>query len=168
MRVTLNLATRPFADLGPAIKRLRIAMGVLAFLSILLGFGLHAIHQKAEAARANAHSLDGKIAYIAQEEEGYKALMKQPANAELLQQAAVLNKLSKMQHQRLTRATEAFDAVIARHGRALHAAKIVTEGLVHAIAEEIAVQRSAGATYGPRGTKTKPATAASVTLNQRA
>ena len=84
------------------------------------------------------------------------------------QQAAVLNKLSKMQHQRLTRATEAFDAVIARHGRALHAAKIVTEGLVHAIAEEIAVQRSAGATYGPRGTKTKPATAASVTLNQRA
>ena len=30
MRVTLNLATRPFADLGPAIKRLRIGMGVLA------------------------------------------------------------------------------------------------------------------------------------------
>ena len=36
MRITLNLATRPFADLGPAMKRLRIGMGVLAFLAILL------------------------------------------------------------------------------------------------------------------------------------
>lgn len=93
MRVTLNLATRPFADLGPAIKRLRIGMGVLAFLSILLGFGLHAIHQKAEAARTRAHSLDGQIAQISQEEERYKALMKQPANAQLLLQAAELNQL---------------------------------------------------------------------------
>jgi hypothetical protein len=86
----------------------------------------------------------------------------------LRQQASVLNKLSKPQHQRLTRATEAFDAVIARHGRALHAAKTVTEGLVHAVAEEIAVQRNAGAVYGPRGVKTRPTAAASVTLNQRA
>ena len=84
------------------------------------------------------------------------------------QQAPMLNKLSKAQHQKLTRATEAFDAVIARHGRALHAAKTVTEGLVHAIAEEIADQRAAGGAYGPRGVKTRPLAAASVTLNQRA
>jgi type IV pilus assembly protein PilN len=93
MRLTLNLATRPFADLGPAIKRLRIGMAVLAFLSILLGIGLHAIHQKAEAARTKAHSLDGQISRIAQEEAGYQALMRQPDNAQLLQQAAVLNKI---------------------------------------------------------------------------
>jgi type IV pilus assembly protein PilN len=93
MRITLNLATRPFADLGPAIKRLRIGMGVLAMLSILLGFGLHAIHRKAEAARARDHSLDGQIARITQEREGYTALMRQPANAELLRQAGALNKL---------------------------------------------------------------------------
>jgi type IV pilus assembly protein PilN len=93
MRVSLNLATRPFADLGPAIKRLRIGMGALALLSILLGVGLHAIHQKAEAARTRAHSLDGQIARISQEEENYKALMKQPDNAELLKQAAVLNRI---------------------------------------------------------------------------
>jgi type IV pilus assembly protein PilN len=93
MRVTLNLATRPFADLGPAIKRLRIAMGVLALVSILLGFGLHAIHQKAEAARARAHSLDGQIAQINRERQTYQDLMRQPANAQVLRQAAVLNKL---------------------------------------------------------------------------
>jgi type IV pilus assembly protein PilN len=43
MKIALNLATRPFADLGPSIKRLRMAMGVLAFVAILLGVGLHAI-----------------------------------------------------------------------------------------------------------------------------
>ncbi|MGD0628443.1 MAG: fimbrial assembly protein [Terracidiphilus sp.] len=93
MRITLNLATRPFADLGPAIKRLRIGMGLLALLSILLGLGLHAIHQKAEAARARDHSLDGQIAQITRERQSYQDLMRQPANAQVLKQAAVLNKL---------------------------------------------------------------------------
>jgi len=41
MRITINLASRPFADLGPALKRVRIAMGVLALASILFGLGLH-------------------------------------------------------------------------------------------------------------------------------
>ena len=34
MRIGINLATRPFADLGPTLKRLRIAMGVLALAAI--------------------------------------------------------------------------------------------------------------------------------------
>jgi len=56
LRVTLNLASRPFADLGPAIKRLRIAMAVLAVVAIGLGLGLRALHHKAELARAHDHS----------------------------------------------------------------------------------------------------------------
>jgi len=86
----------------------------------------------------------------------------------LRMQSPTLAKLSKAQHQRLTRATEAFDAVIARHGRALAAVKTVTEGLVHAIAEEIAAQRTANTGYGPKGYKAKPTTAMPVTLNRRA
>jgi type IV pilus assembly protein PilN len=93
MRITLNLATRPFADLGPAIKRLRIAMAVLAVIAIGLGLGLHALHQKAEAARAREHSLDGAIARVTQERQGYQDLMHQPANVQLLTQTAALNKL---------------------------------------------------------------------------
>jgi hypothetical protein len=69
---------------------------------------------------------------------------------------------------RLIRATEAFDAVMARQGRALNAAKTVTEGLVHAIAEEIASQRTAKATYGPAGLKAQTNAATAVTLNRRA
>ncbi len=93
MRITLNLATRPFADLGPAIKRLRIAMAVLAVAAIGLGLGLRALHQKAEEARARDHSLDGQIARITQERQGYQDLVRQPANAQLLTRVEALNRL---------------------------------------------------------------------------
>jgi len=93
MRIALNLASRPFADLGPAIKRLRIAMGALALVSIGLGLGLRTFDRKAEEARARDHSLDGQIARITQEQQGYRNLMAQPANAELLDRVGMLNRL---------------------------------------------------------------------------
>jgi type IV pilus assembly protein PilN len=93
MRITLNLATRPFADLGPAIKRLRIAMAVLAVIAIGLGLGLRAFHHKADIARARDHSLDGQIARLTQERQGYQAMMQQPANAQVVTQATALNQL---------------------------------------------------------------------------
>lgn len=79
-----------------------------------------------------------------------------------------LTSLTFSQRRRLIRATEAFDAVIARQGRALGAAKTITEGLVHAIATEIDAQRNAGASYGPGGVKSAGGAATSVTLNRRA
>lgn len=69
---------------------------------------------------------------------------------------------------KLIRATEAFDAVMARHGRALTAAKTITEGLVHAIAHEVAAQRNKGVGYGPSGGAPRTAPLTAVTLNQRA
>ncbi len=93
MRVKLNLATRPFADLGPALKRLRIGMGVLALLAVALTLGLRVMHRKAEQARASEHSLDGQIARINQERQSYRALMLEPDNAQLLAQAGALNQL---------------------------------------------------------------------------
>jgi type IV pilus assembly protein PilN len=93
MRITLNLATRPFADLGPALKNLRIAMGTLAAIALALGIGLHALHQKAEEARGRDHSLDGAIARVTQERQGYTNLMHEPDNVRLLDQAATLNRL---------------------------------------------------------------------------
>ena len=112
MRITLNLASRPFADLGPANKRLRIGMGVLAILAILLGVGLHLFHSKAEAARARDHSLDGQIAHITQERQGYQDLMRQPDNAKLLLQAQVLNKLFEEKTFSWTLAMEDLETVL--------------------------------------------------------
>jgi hypothetical protein len=71
------------------------------------------------------------------------------------------------QRTKLIRATEAFDAVLARQGRALEAAKTVTEGLVRAIAEEVATQRQKGVSYGADAISA-PAGATAITLNQRA
>ena len=74
---------------------------------------------------------------------------------------------SLKQRTRLIRATEAFDAVLARQGRALEAAKTVTEGLVRAIAEEVANQRQKGQSYGADATAST-AGATAITLNKRA
>jgi hypothetical protein len=72
------------------------------------------------------------------------------------------------QRLRLRRATEAFDAVLARQARAVGAAKTVTEGLVRAIAEEVASQRQKGISYGSNGTQNRAAAATAITLNKRA
>ncbi len=71
------------------------------------------------------------------------------------------------QRTRLVRATEAFDAVLARQGRALAAAKHVTEGLVKAIADEVASQRGRNTTYGPSAAA-PTGSATAITLNKRA
>jgi hypothetical protein len=68
---------------------------------------------------------------------------------------------------RLVSATRAFDAVLARHGRAVEAAKTITEGLIRAIAEEVHKQRHAVASYGPKALQA-PRPATPVALNRRA
>ncbi|HXU60487.1 MAG TPA: flagellar basal body protein [Polyangia bacterium] len=81
---------------------------------------------------------------------------------------AVVAGASLTQRTRLVRATEAFDAVLARQARAVGAAKTVTEGLVRTIAEEVATQRQKGASYGADATTTATPAATAITLNRRA
>src|ERR1700676_5321580 len=112
MNVKINLATRPFADLRPSIKRLRIAMAVFAFLSICLGVGLHLLHSKAEAARAREHALDTQVARVNQERQGYQAMMRQPDNAQVLDQAGNLNALFDQKFFSWTLAMEDLETVL--------------------------------------------------------
>ncbi len=79
----------------------------------------------------------------------------------------VLAETSLPARQSLITATEAFDAVLARHGRAVESAKFVTEGLVRAIAEEVASSRPTGSGYGP-GAQSSKVNATSLTLNRSA
>ena len=51
----------------------------------------------------------------------------------------------------LVQATEAFEAVLSRHARAVEAARIISEGLVKTIAAEVAGQRGAPSAYGASG-----------------
>jgi type IV pilus assembly protein PilN len=93
MRISLNLATRPYADLRPALKQLRIAMAVLAVIGIGLLIGLHLFHQKAEEARATDQQVQSKIDAIQRERQGYEAMMRQPDNAQFMKQKDALNQL---------------------------------------------------------------------------
>jgi hypothetical protein len=70
--------------------------------------------------------------------------------------------------KRLIQATEAFDAILARQGLAIEAARTVTEGLVKCIADEVAAQRTRGISYGASGVQTASVAATAITLNRRA
>jgi type IV pilus assembly protein PilN len=93
MRVTINLASRPYADHGPAIKQLRIAMGVLAALCLGLGLGLMHFHQAALNMAAKEEQVDRRVQQVEREQAGYRQKMQEPANARVLQQAQFLNSL---------------------------------------------------------------------------
>lgn len=68
---------------------------------------------------------------------------------------------------RLVEATRRFEAVLDRHGRSLAAAKRITEGLVQAIAEEVAATRDARSPYRANA-RTPSANASAIALNRRA
>lgn len=112
MRISINLATRPYADLGPAIKRLRIGMGALAVVCLGLALGLHAVHNKANAARAREGALDGQIGSLTQQRQGYIRMMQEPQNARLLAQVRELNQLFDEKSFSWTRAMENLETVL--------------------------------------------------------
>ena len=87
--------------------------------------------------------------------------MRVRADPSLIEGAPLKNRMA------LIRATEAFDAVLARHGRALQAAKFITEGIVRAVADEVVARRTTGAGYGP-GAAAVMGSSTAITLNKRA
>jgi type IV pilus assembly protein PilN len=112
MRITLNLATRPFADLAPALRRLRIGMAVLAVLCLLFLLGLHLFDRQAATARDRDHSLDGQIARIQKERTAAEAFMNRPDNARLLKQTDFLNQRFDEKAFSWTLAMEAMETVL--------------------------------------------------------
>jgi type IV pilus assembly protein PilN len=93
MRVSVNLATRPFIELRPLFARLRLAMGVLALLAIGLGFGLHALNKRAQVAQARMDDLRGKTLAYQQERQKNESRMRQPQNMAVLNRSEFLNDL---------------------------------------------------------------------------
>lgn len=67
----------------------------------------------------------------------------------------------------LFKATEAFEAILERHARAVEAARIISEGLVRTLAAEIRHQRGVPNAYGATGQAT-PSDASAVAFNRSA
>jgi type IV pilus assembly protein PilN len=112
VRITLNLASRPYANIGPALKRLRIAMAALAVFCLLFFVGVHLFDRQADAARELEHSLDGRIARVEAERTAAATLMRRPENAQVLLQAEALNRLFDAKAFSWTLAMEAMETVL--------------------------------------------------------
>ena len=80
---------------------------------------------------------------------------------------ALLAGASPERRRRLTAATVAFEAALARHARALKAAMVVTDGLVRALAAEVASTRAPAAGYGAQG-RSRAGDPSAIALNTRA
>jgi len=93
MRISVNLATRPFVELRPLFARLRIVMGLLAVLAIGLYFGLNSLNARAKVATAEMDALKARTAAFEQERTRNEARMKQPDNQSVLERSQFLNAL---------------------------------------------------------------------------
>ncbi len=93
MRISINLATRPFVELRPLLARLRIVMLALAIAAAGLGYWLHVLNVQAKAATAQMDSLRAQTVKYQQERAGDEARMHQPQNMDVLERSQFLNAL---------------------------------------------------------------------------
>lgn len=93
MRISVNLASRPFVELRPFLARLRIFMATLALLALALGVGLHFEHKKLMVAQQQMDEVRNRTIAAQKEKLRNEARMRQPANAAVLDRAHFLNAL---------------------------------------------------------------------------
>ncbi len=93
MRISVNLATRPFVEIRPLLARLRLAMAVLALLVIGLGFWLHGLNARARSAETQMDAAKAQTQRIDDERRMNEARMRQPGNQAVLERSRFLNDL---------------------------------------------------------------------------
>src|ERR1700733_3313020 len=93
MRITVNLATKPFIELRPLYKRLRIWMAALFILAIPLWFLARVEQKKAAIATARVRTMQASVQQMQRQQQSYQTLMRQPQNAAVLMQSDFLNDL---------------------------------------------------------------------------
>ena len=93
MRISINLATRPFVELRPLFARLRLAMAALALTAVGLGIGLHLLEVRESAAQAQMDALNAQTAAVEAERSANEARMREPQNRAVLDRSRFLNTL---------------------------------------------------------------------------
>jgi type IV pilus assembly protein PilN len=91
MRISVNLATRPFVELRQLFARLRLAVAGLVLLAVGLGLGLHSLKAKAATAQAQMDALKAKTAQFLDERQRNETRMRQPQNMAVLERSQFLN-----------------------------------------------------------------------------
>lgn len=93
MRVTVNLASRPFVELRPFFLRLRLAMAALALVGLGAAVAAHVQQRKLDRAELDLDQLRHQTIAAQQNKLHSEARMRQPGNAAVLDRAHFLNAL---------------------------------------------------------------------------
>jgi type IV pilus assembly protein PilN len=93
MRIQLNLASKPYLELGPLYLRLRILIGLLLLIAVPLWVLVASERQKAAAAQARLDAVETKIRALQSQKLAFQTEMRQPQNAAVLSQAEFLNQM---------------------------------------------------------------------------
>ncbi len=93
MRISVNLATRPFVELRPFFLRLRLIMAALAVLALGLAVGASMVGAKAETQQVELDRLRNLTIATQNARLQTEQRMRQPANAAVLDRAHFLNAL---------------------------------------------------------------------------
>jgi type IV pilus assembly protein PilN len=93
MRISVNLATRPYVELRPFFIRLRVLMGVLVAVGLGAILAAHLLQKRLDLAQAQMDRLHNKMVAARQEKLHNEQRMRQPANAAVLDRAHFLNAL---------------------------------------------------------------------------
>jgi type IV pilus assembly protein PilN len=93
MRISVNLATRPFVELRPLFARLRLTMVGLALLAVVLGVWLHSLNARAAKAAAEMADIRTRTQMFQQEKLDNEAKMRRPENRGVLERSKFLNEV---------------------------------------------------------------------------
>ena len=91
MRISINLASRPFVELGPVLARLRLAIAGLAILAVGLGIGVHILSRRVQAAESRMHDLQSQTATLDNERHANENRMRSAENQAVLERSRFLN-----------------------------------------------------------------------------
>ena len=91
MRISVNLASRPFVEIRPLLARLRVGIAVLALLAVALGTWLHLLSARAAVARARLDAATSDTYAVQQRRAANEARMRQPQNRAILERSQFLN-----------------------------------------------------------------------------
>ena len=75
MKITVNLATRPFVELGSIYNRLRTWMAILVVLGLALWFMYRSERVQAEGKMAYVERVRTRVKQLQQQQASYQALM---------------------------------------------------------------------------------------------
>ncbi len=93
MRISINLATRPFVELRPLLARLRLVMGGLTLLALALALGVYALSRKAADATFQMDLLRDQTVRVQSATAANEAKMRRPENQGVLARTQFLNTL---------------------------------------------------------------------------